>query len=150
MILINYTFFFFCRILREIFYSLHSVIDKYVMEKKFGSVYELISTNGIIILSFFVIFGVFNYYYIRWMDDYEEYFSNFNYKELLVILGVMITQLGLNLCILFTNRDNSPCHIFIIFIFGQLAFCLNFTGVTILVLLLLILILFFHWCLMKL
>ena len=77
------------------------------------------------------------------MDDYKEYFSNFNYKELLVILGVMITQLGLNLCILFTNRDNSPCHIFIIFIFGQLAFCLNFTGVTIIVLLLLILILFF-------
>ena len=31
----------------------------------------------------------------------------------------MPIQLGLYLSVLFTNKNNSPCHIFIIYIFGQ-------------------------------
>ena len=76
------------------------------------------------------------------LDNFQEYFENFNTKELLVIFGVIITQFGLNLCILITNKNNSPCHIFIIFIFGQLAYYVDFTGISIVVILCLIFILF--------
>ena len=132
---------FFVRIIRETVYSLSSVIDKYIMEKKFVSVYELLLSNGVIILILLLIFSIFDYNFFG-VDNYSEYFSNFNFKELLVIFGVIITQFGLNLCILITNKNNSPCHIFIIFIFGQLAYYVDFTGISIVVILCLIFILF--------
>ena len=132
---------FFVRILRELFYSLSSVIDKYIMERKFVSVYELLLSNGVIILIILIIFAVFDYNFFG-IDNYSEYFSNFNFKELLVIFGVLITQFGLNLCILITNKNNSPCHIFIIFISGQLALYVDFSGISLIVLFFLIFILF--------
>jgi len=132
---------FFVRIIRETVYSLSSVIDKYIMEKKFVSVYELLLSNGVIILILLLIFSIFDYNFFG-VDNYSEYFSNFNFKELLVIFGVIITQFGLNLCILITNKNNSPCHIFIIFIFGQLAYYVDFTGTSIIVIFCLIFILF--------
>ena len=60
----------------------------------------------------------------------------------MVIFGVLITQFGLNLFILITNRDNSPCHVFIIFVFGQLAYYVDFSGTSIIVICCLIFILF--------
>ena len=63
--------------------------------------------------------------------------------ELLVLFGVIITQFGLNLYILITNRDNTPCHVFIIFVFGQLAYYIDFSGISIIVIFCLIFILFF-------
>ena len=65
------------------------------------------------------------------MDDYEKYFNNFDAIEFLVALGVIVTQLGLNLGILFTNKNYTPCHVFIIFIFGQLANYIDFSGLSI-------------------
>ena len=62
--------------------------------------------------------------------------------ELLVASGVIITQLGLNVSILFTNKNNSPCHIFIIFIFVQLAYYIDFSGSDSIVIFCLIIILF--------
>ena len=129
------------RILREATYSLSSVIDKYIMEKKFGSPYEILLANGLITSPLLIIFALIDYYFIG-IDNYKEYFNNFNVIELLVVFGVIITQLGLNLCILLTNKNNSPCHIFIIFIFGQLAYYIDFTGISILVIFCLIFILF--------
>ena len=126
---------------REILYSLSCVIDKYIMEKKFGTVYELIVANGIINLVILLIFAIFDYNF-GWLDNYNDYFNNFNSTELLVALGVIITQFGLNLFILISNKSNSPCHIFIIFIFGQLSFYLNFSGISILILFFLLIILF--------
>ena len=48
-------YFIFLRIIREILYSLQHVINKYIMDKKFCSVYELLISKIIayIILSFF-------------------------------------------------------------------------------------------------
>jgi len=136
----NLTLFLF-RVLREILYSFHDVIDKYIMEKKFGSIYEILLSNGIITLILLLIFAVLDYKFFG-LDDYEEYFNNFNGKELLVIFGVMITQLGLHIAIIITNRNYTPCHIFIIFVFGQLAYYIDFSGISIIVLLCLFFILF--------
>ena len=138
----NNTTLFFCRFLRETLYSLSCVIDKYVIEKKFGSVYELALSSGVISLVLLLLFSIFDYNFIG-LDDYNKYFENFNFIELLVIFGTLVTQLGINLNILFTNKNTTPCHIFIIFIFGQLAYYVNFSsGTSVIVLIFLLLILF--------
>ena len=97
--------------------------------------------NGIINFIWFGIFAILDYYFFD-IDNYEEYFNNFNSKELLVIFGVMITQLGINLSSIFTIKKNSPCHAFIILVFGQLAYYVNFKGYSILIINGLIFILF--------
>ncbi len=136
----NLTLFLF-RVIRETPYSFHDVINKYIMEKKFGSIYEIALSNGIITLILLLIFAVLDYNFFG-LDDYEEYFNNFNGTELLVIFWVMITQLGLYLSLMITNRNYTPCHLFIIFVFGQLAYYIDFSGISIIVLLCLIFILF--------
>ena len=132
---------FFFRLLREVLFSLSSVVDKYILEKKFGSVYEILLTNGVITSTLFIIFAIIDHNFFG-IYNYEEYFNNFNTTELLVASGVIITQLGLNVSILFTNKNNSPCHIFIIFIFGQLAYYIDFSGSDAIVIFCLIIILF--------
>ena len=132
---------FFFRLLREVLFSLSSVVDKYILEKKFGSVYEILLTNGVITSTLFIIFAIIDHNFFG-IYNYEEYFNNFNTTELLVASGVIITQLGLNVSILFTNKNNSPCHIFIIFIFGQLAYYIDFSGSNAIVIFCLIIILF--------
>ena len=78
------------------------------------------------------------------IDDYEKYFTNFNGIEILVALGVMITQLGMDICITITDKNESPCHIFIIFVFGQLAYYFfNLNEYLVIVIICLILMLFF-------
>ena len=54
----------------------------------------------------------------------------------------MGTQLGLNLSSIFTIKKNSPCHAFIILVFGQFAYYVNFEGYSILIIIGLIFILF--------
>ena len=132
---------FFFRLLREVLFSLSSVVDKYILEKKFGSVYEILLSNGVITSTLFIIFAIIDHNFFG-IYNYEEYFNNFNKTELLVASGVIITQLGLNVSILFTNKNNSPCHIFIIFIFGQLAYYIDFSGSNAIVIFCLIIILF--------
>jgi hypothetical protein len=132
---------FFFRLLREVLFSLSSVVDKYILEKKFGSVYEILLTNGVITSTLFIIFAIIDHNFFG-IYNYEEYFNNFNTTELLVASGVIITQLGLNVSILFTNKNNTPCHIFIIFIFGQLAYYIDFSGSNAIVIFCLIIILF--------
>ena len=132
---------FFFRLLREVLFSLSSVVDKYILEKKFGSVYEILLTNGVITSTLFIIFAIIDHNFFG-IYNYEEYFNNFDTTELLVASGVIITQLGLNVSILFTNKNNSPCHIFIIFIFGQLAYYIDFSGSNAIVIFCLIIILF--------
>ena len=135
---------FLSRILREILYSLSCTIDKYVMERKFISVYLLLLSNGIILFIIFGIFAIFDYFFIHLYKNYNDYFREFNTIELLVALGVIITQFSLNLCILLTNKYYSPCHIFIIFVCGQLAIYVNidFSWKMIVVIICLLLILF--------
>ena len=86
----NNLVFVFLRLLRETIYSLVNVIDKYIMETKFVSVYELLLYHGIFHLILFILFAIIDYNYFH-IDDYEEYFSKFNTMELLVFFGVLIT-----------------------------------------------------------
>ena len=109
----------FLRLLREILYSLQDVINKYIMEKKFCSVYELSLYGGIVYLILLGIFSIFNYYYFKF-DNFEEYTNNFNYIELFLAIGTMITQFGLDISSLFTIKNNTPCHLFIISVFSQI------------------------------
>ena len=126
---------------REIIYSLHEVVNKYLMEKKFCSVYEIIFFNGLIELILFSVFSIFDHFFFKF-DNFKEYFNNFNIIELLVILGTIITQLGLNICIFFTNKKNTPCHIFIIYVFGKFAYYLIHSINSVLIIIILLFILF--------
>ena len=107
--------------IRVILLSLYYVVAKYTMEQKFCSLYEL---NFFVCLIIFIIYGIllfFDYNYIG-LYDYKEYYNNFNSTELLVALGVMATQFGKDMGVLNADKYYSPCHIFIIFVFGQLAY----------------------------
>ena len=127
--------------LNEIIFSLFSVFAKYVMEKKYISVYELSFYIGIIATILSGILLIFDYYFIK-EYNYDEYFYKFNIKELIIILLEIITQFALNITTLFTIKNNSPCHSFIIFVFGQLAHYVDFKGTSIVVIICLIFILF--------
>ena len=137
----NQILLFFIRFAREILYSLHDVVNKYVMEKKFCSPYEICFYNGLIGLILLTLFSILNYYYFD-LDNFSEYFDNFNTIELLAALGYLITQLGLYLFSLITNKNNTPCHIFIIYVFGQLAYYMDFSANSIILIVCLIFILF--------
>ena len=134
----------FFRYLREILLSSHFVIIKYIMEKKFVSVYEYTFKNGLYSLILFGIFAVFDYFFIGF-DNYEEYFSNYNYVETLVALGSISTMLFLTICILFTIQDSSPNHVFMIFVLGQFSYYTNIDKFDPLAIISLILILFFSF-----
>ena len=141
----NYFFVLIMKYIREIIYSFHETINKYSMERKFCSVYELCFYNGLINTILLLIFSVISYYYFP-MDNINEYFSNFNTTELLVLLGHVSTHIGLYLSCLITNRDNSTCHIFIIYVFGNLSSYImnlttNFSASAIIVIICLIIIL---------
>ena len=101
------------RFLREILFSFHNVLAKYIMEKK----------------------------YITGYNDYDEYFNNFNNSELFVLLGGIITQFGVIIFLYITIKNNTPSHAFIILAFGQFAYIYS-SGLTALVIICLIFILF--------
>ena len=94
------------------------------MERKFVSPYEIGVYNGLINLILFIISAIIDHYFIK-ANNYVEYFYNFNSTEVLVILGLMATQLGLYICCFLIDKSFTPCHIFIVFIFGQLVYYLK-------------------------
>ena len=98
------------------------------MEKKHATVYEACFYSGLVCSLLLGIFSLINHYSLH-IENFSDYFNNFNTKELLVLLGFMITQLGLYLFCLITNKDNSPCHIFIIYAFGQFAYYIEYPNV---------------------
>ena len=127
----NHLLFLFLRFIREILYSLVNVINKYSMEKKYVSVYELSLYTGIIDSILFGLLQIIDYYCNLKIDNLDEYFSKFSATEIFVILGLLVTQLGLYLCTLITNKNFTPCHVFTIVVFGQLANYMDFSAVSI-------------------
>ena len=115
------TGYFFLRLLREILFSFHDVIIKYSIEFKFCSVYELCFYNGIFCTILLFIFVIFDYFFFEF-DNYEEFFEQIDGQTIFVIIAFMIVQLGVFICNLFTNKDNTPFHIFIIYAIGQFGF----------------------------
>ena len=131
---------FFIRIIREIIFSTHEIINKYLMEDKFCSVYELSLYSGVSIVIIMGIISIFEPYHK--LDNFQEYSDNFNISELFVIFGVIFSHFGYILSTLFTNKNNTPCHTFIIVVFGQLVNNINFTENSIPIVICLIFILF--------
>ena len=129
------------RIVRQIIFSFHDIINKYAMDKKFCSVYEISFYTSLILAVLYGIFIIFDIHFFH-LDNYKDYFDNFNGKELLVLLGYITNQFILYIGVLFTNKNNTPCHIFIIRIFGQLAQYIDFSIKSIPVFVCLIFILF--------
>ena len=111
--------------IKEIFFALYNVMAKFIMEKKYVSVYELSFYIGVINFILSAIIEVFDYFFFKY-DDLDKYFNNFDIKELLVMLGIISSQFVLNIAYLFTIKIYSPCHVFIIFVFGQLAYYITF------------------------
>ena len=127
--------------MKDILFSLYNVIAKYVMEKNYVSIYEFSAYIGFINILILIIFAIFDYYFSI-LSEYDEYFNTFNGNELLIIFGVVFTKLGINITTLYTTKYNSPCHIFIIFVFGQMAYYIEFNGINYLVIIILVIILF--------
>ena len=109
---------------RVIFLSFNFVIMKYTMEIKFASPYEIGFYTGIINLILFIIFGVLDYYFMKWYENYE-FIKNFGWMEILYMLGLLVTNFFVFTFCLIIDKNNSPCHIFIMFIFGQIAYYTN-------------------------
>ena len=129
------------KFVRQILFPLYNVIAKYVMEQKYVSVYEFSFYVGLFNLIVLLIFSIFDYYFLKW-TPFEKFFNNFDKKQLLLLLGIIFSQLGINITTLLTTKNNSPCHIFIIFVFGQIAYYIDFSGISTVVIILLIIILF--------
>ena len=73
-----------------------------------------------------------------------DYFEDFDAKTIFYILGLMVTNLGIFLCCLIIVKNNTPCHIFIMFIIGQTAYFTQEIGDYIIVVIIgLIIMLFF-------
>ena len=113
---------FFLSIIRVIILSFNYVLIKYTMEKKYVSPYILGTFVGLINCVLFIIFAVLDHYYFHLNDNYLTYFSSLDTKEILVLLGVMSTQLCLYASLLLVDKNDSPCHIFIAFTFGQFGY----------------------------
>ena len=129
--------------IKEILFSLYNVIAKYVMEKKYISVYEFSFYIGAFNLIVLIIFSIFDNYFFHIYSNYGDILNNLGGIEILKVLGVLFTQVGINLGTLFTTKNYSPCHVFIIFVFGQVTYYINFDIYRGLVISCLIIILFF-------
>ena len=115
----DYTISILFKFLSEIVLSLGLVIDKYTMEKKFCSPYEICFYHGLInfvlsliILSFSKQIG---------LDNYDEFFLNPSMEKFYAFIIFMFTQFIFNIFILIINKNSTPCHILIMLIIGQFA-----------------------------
>ena len=109
-------------IIRVILLAFNYVLIKYTMEKKYVSPYILGTIDGLINFVLFIIFAVLDHYVFKLYNTYSEYFNSLDTKEILVLLGVMSTQLGVYATVLLVDKTDSPCHIFIVFTFGQFGY----------------------------
>ena len=61
---------------------------------------------------------------MKWYENYE-FIKNFGWMEILYMLGLLVTNFFVFTFCLIIDKNNSPCHIFIMFIFGQIAYYTN-------------------------
>ena len=111
------------RFICEIIFSLRIVINKYTMDKKFVSPYELCFFQGIMTLGLLLIFSPFAIF-LNLSNDFKNYFNEFKDKKLkesFIFLFVLIIQFIYNLCIFITIYKTDVFHIMIIIIIGHLA-----------------------------
>lgn len=125
----------------ELVYSINHVLNKYLMENKFCSPYEISFYEGIfcliiniILLSIFShieipkhsgIFKVFstkNYNGKFFIDNFKSYTDSFDTKEFFAFLLSAINKVSYNLFSLLTIKHFSPSHVIIILFFGEIEY----------------------------
>ena len=107
------------KFLSEIILSLGFVIDKYTMEKKFCSPYEMCFYHGLI--NFLLSLILLSFSKEIGLDDYKEFFINPSVEKFYAFSIIMLTQFIFNIFILIINKNTTPCHILIMLIIGQFA-----------------------------
>ena len=107
------------KLISEIILSLGFVIDKYIMEKKFCSPYEIFFFHGIINFALSLLFLSFSKEI--GLDDYKKFFLNPSLEKFYAFVIFMLIQFIFNIFILIINKNTTPYHILIMLIIGQ--FC---------------------------
>ena len=108
-----------CKFISEIALSMGLVIDKYTMEKKFCSPYEICFYHGLINFSLSLILLSFSREI--GLDNYDEFFLNPSFEKFYAFMIFMVTQFVFNIFIFIINKNTTPCHILIMVIIGQFA-----------------------------
>jgi uncharacterized membrane protein len=103
----------------EIFLSLGIVINKFTMEVKFCSIFEICFYQGIIGLFLYLILLVISKYVLS--DILTGIKFNFNLLDFFLFLAIVIIQFIFNLCVFATIRNYTACHIVIIIVIGEMA-----------------------------
>ena len=125
----------------ELIYSINHVINKYVMESKFCSPYEVSFYEGffafiinIILLSIISNFEVSkhsgvlkvfkhkNYDGKIFLDNWNYYADKFNAKEFLIFVLSALNRVLYNLFSLLTIKYFTPSHVIIILLFGEMEY----------------------------
>ena len=123
----------------EIIYSLSMVINKFLMEYRFCSPYEISFSQGIfgliintILLTIFSHIEMKNEKYQnieymgkKYLDNFYQFTEGINIKIILVFIVSMICRLSFNLFSIITVKNYTPSHIALILLIGEITFIFN-------------------------
>ena len=126
-------------LLIEIIYSLSMVINKFLMEYRFCSPYEISFSQGIfgliintILLTIFSHIEMKNEKYQnieymgkKYLDNFYQFTKGINIKIILVFIVSMICRLSFNLFSIITVKNYTPSHIALILLIGEITFIFN-------------------------
>lgn len=99
----------------EIIFSLIMVLNKYTMEKKFASPYEICFFQGTINLILYIICLLI----FTDLGKLYKYWNEVDIKEIALFLILMFLQFIFNLYILFTLKHFTACHILIVLVISE-------------------------------
>ena len=108
------------KIFGEIVFSLVIVINKYTIEKKFSSPYEICFYQGIISLILFLLIALI----FPKLCNLSEYWSKLDVPKFLEFLAISATQFIYNLFLLITIRYYTTFHVLLPIIFCEIHFYL--------------------------
>ena len=104
----------------EVIFSLCIVLNKFTIEKKFASPYEICFIQGVINLFLYIICLLI----FKDLDDFFSYWNEINNIEIYLFLILMLIQFIFNLFIFITLKYFTVCHILIIIVIAELEpFC---------------------------
>ena len=121
----------------ELIFSLSVVINKYLMEYKFCTPYEISFFQGLFIaIANSILIGIFTNIemeksekkdYIKYndkyyLDNFFQYNSKLDFREIFVFIAVMICRLTFNLFSIISVKHYTPPHIALILLIGEITF----------------------------
>ena len=73
------------RFLKEIIFSLYDIVNKYALETKFCSIYEISSYTGIIVIVLFGFFSLFDYLFFKMFSYLHNNQAQYKAKNKIII-----------------------------------------------------------------